>query len=273
MSRIDKIIFDALAKRQSVVLPGVGSLVVMRRAAKKMPGDRIIPPQNVVTFTQEEIGEGQSVVALLVSIEGASEVDAVALYDSWLEGARSERGVTIEDVGEIHEDKFVITQALHTALNPVVKESVELKKSKKCACPWLCWAASGVVIVGIVLVLCSYFGNGFLGIQKKPKAVAETVVPVADTLEVATVEEVVVPTVVEHAFHVIAGSFTVESNADNYVAKLQNTYPTLSVQKIKSRLNGNWLVSIFNAPTEREAYNKMNRSWEIDSDLWVYEQK
>jgi hypothetical protein len=54
---------------------------------------------------------------------------------------------------------------------------------------------------------------------------------------------------------------------------LQKEHPELAVQKIKSRLNGNWLVSIFNAPTERQAYNKMYRFWPLDIDLWVYEQK
>lgn len=35
MSTVDKVIFDALAKRQNIVLPGIGSLEVKRRKAKK----------------------------------------------------------------------------------------------------------------------------------------------------------------------------------------------------------------------------------------------
>jgi hypothetical protein len=276
MSTVDKVIYDALTKRQSVVLPEVGSLVVKRRGAKKMPGDRIIPPQNVVSFIEEEIAEGDSVIYLLASTGGVSEADAESLYESWFDSARSERGVAIKDVGEVRDGRFVIAQPLHKALNPSGdKETILLKKEKKPCLLWL-WILLGLVLAAVILLLLSYFGNGFLGIQKKPKAVVEEVVVEPVVVPVVTepvVEEVVVEPVIEPAFHVIAGSFAQESNADNYVKQIQKGYPELTVQKIKSRFNGNWLVSIFNAPTERQAYNKMNKYWDIDLDLWVYEQK
>jgi hypothetical protein len=274
MSTVDKVIYDALAGRQSVVLPGVGSLVVKRRGAKKMPGDRIIPPQNVVSFTEDEIAEGESVVYLLASTRGVNEVDARALYDSWLESAGSDKGMAIKDVGEVRDGKFVIAQPLHTALNPIDgQEAIVLGKDKKCGLMWL-WILLGLVLAAVVLVLLSYFGNGFLGIQKKPEVVVEVVEPViAPVVAEPVVEEVVAEPAPEPAFHVIAGSFGQESNADSYVKKLQKAYPELTVQKVKSRFNGNWLVSIFNAPTERQAYNAMNKYWDVDLDLWVYEQK
>jgi hypothetical protein len=272
MSTVDKVIYDALAKRHSVILPGVGSLVVKRRSAKKMPGDRIIPPQNVVSFTEEEIAEGDSVVLLLTAEGELGDADAAAQYASWLEGARSERGLAIEDAGEVRDGKFVIAPSLHTVLNPVVEESVMLEKEEKRGAIWP-WVVLGIVLAGVALVLMSYFGNGFLGIQKKPKEVEVVTPVVAPVVAEPAAEDIVIAPPVEPAFHVIAGSFAEESNADNYVKKLQKAYPELSVQKIKNRLNGNWLVSIFSDPTERRAYNAMNKYWDIDIDLWVYEQK
>jgi flagellar basal body-associated protein FliL len=273
MSTVDKVIYDALVGRQSVVLPGVGSLVVKRRGAKKMPGDRIIPPQNVVSFTEEEIGEGESVVYLLSSAGEIGEADAAAAYAEWLEGARSDKGVAIVDAGEIRDGKFVVAQPLHTALNPATDaEGVVLKKDKKGGMLWL-WIVLGLVLAAIALVLLSYFGNGFLGIQKKPEVVEVAAPVIAPVAVEPVVEDIVIAPAPEPAFHVIAGSFAIESNADDYVKKLQKAYPELAVQKIQSSRNGNWLVSIFNAPTERQAYNKMNKYWDIDLDLWVYEQK
>lgn len=285
MSTVDKVIYDALAKRQNVVLPGVGSLVVKRRGAKKMPGDRIIPPQNVVTFTLDEIAEGESVIYLLTSTGGVDETEAETLYGSWLDSARSDRGIAIKDVGEVRDGKFVIAQPLHTSLNPTEDEKpVIMKKENKGGPMWL-WVVIGLVLAAIALILLSYFGNGFLGIQKKPKPV-EVVAPVIapepepDPAAVEpTAEDIIIESLKqsvpagEHAFHVVAGSFIEEKNADNYVAKLQKSYPELPVQKVKNSRNGRWLVSIYNAPTERQAYNKMNMYWDIDLDLWVYEQK
>lgn len=281
MSTVDKIIYDALAGRQNVVLPGEGSLMVKRRGAKKMPGDRIIPPQNVVSFTREEVAEGESVVYLIASAGNAGEDEAKTLYESWLESARSDKGLNIKDVGEVRDGKFVIAQPLHIAINPTEdEEPVVMKKENKGGPLWL-WILIGLVLAAVALILLSYFGNGFLGIQKKPKPV-EVVAPVVAPEPIPavepTAEEVILETLkqsaaAEPAFHVIAGSFIEEKNADNYVVKLQKAYPELPVQKIKNSRNGRWLVSIYNAPTERQAYNKMNMYWDIDLELWVYEQK
>lgn len=281
MSTVDKVIFDALAKRQNVVLPGVGSLEVKRRKAKKVSETRIIPPQNVVVFTTEEIAEGESAVYLLSSAGDSGEEEAKSQYEAWLESARSDKGVNIKEVGEIKDGKFVIAQPLHTALNPTEDEEIVMEKENKGGPLWL-WILGGIILAAVALILLSYFGNGFLGIQKKPKAPETEIVapiPVAEpepVVEEPTAEEVIIETLKatgENRFHVVAGSFSVEKNADNYVKKLQREFPDLTIEKLVNRRNGYWLVSIFSAPTERQAYNKLNMYWDIDLDIWVYEEK
>ncbi len=277
MSTVDKVIFDALAKRQNVVLPGVGSLEVKRRKAKKVSETRIIPPQNVVVFTPEEIAEGESVVYLLAATGGANEEEANTLYQSWLENARSGKGVNIKDAGEIADGKFVIAQPLHIALNPAKEEEIIVMEKERNGGPIWLWVLGGILLAAVALILCSYFGNGFLGIQKKPKAV-EVVAPVVEPVVEETVAEDVIienlkQSAPQHRFHVIAGSFSIEKNADNYVKKIQREHPELTVEKIVNPRNGYWMVSIFSAPTERQAYNKLNMYWDIDLDIWVYEEK
>lgn len=280
MSTVDKVIYDALARRRSVVLPGEGSLEVKRRKAKKVAEDRIIPPQNVVSFTKDEIAEGESVTDLLVSANDIGEKEAKETYKAWLKKARTEKGIDIEGVGEVRDGKFVIARGLHTVLNPAEEEAVVLKKDEDRGGPLWIWIVLGLVLAAIALLLFSYFGNGFLGIHKKPKKI-EIVTPAVPEPVVAdntkTAEDHIIETLKQSAtvpaFHIIAGSFAVESNADDYAKQLQRQFPELSVQKIRSSRNDNWLVSIFNAPTERQAYNKMNMYWDISLDLWVYEQK
>ncbi len=279
MSTVDKVIFDALVKRQSVVLPGVGSLEVKRRKAKKVSDTRIIPPQNVVVFNPAEIAEGESVVFLLAAAEDIDDREARTKYKSWLESAGSDNGLDIDEVGGIKDEKFVIAPPLHAALNPTNEEElIVMEKGKRGGSIWA-WIFGGLLLALVALILLSYFGNGFFcGIQKKPKTevVAPVVEPVIEEVEV-TSEEVIIENLQQsaprHRFHVIAGSFSIEKNADNYMKKIQREFPELKVEKIVNPRNGYWMVSIFSAPTERQAYNKINMYWDIDLNIWVYEEK
>lgn len=280
MSTVDKVIYDALVKRQNVVLPGVGSLEVKRRKAKKVAENRIIPPQNVVVYTADELAEAESAVYLLAA-GGATEDEAQALYNSWLEGAKSDEGWVIENAGEIKNGKFTAFEPLHAALNPEREDVVMMEKEDDGrGGPIWPWILAGLLLALIALFLFSYYGNGFLGIKKQPKAVVENVVPLTEleqpAEEAPTSEEIIVETLqksVEPRFHLIAGSFGVESNADSYIKQLKGDFPELKFEKIKSSKTGNWLVSIFSAPTERQAYNKMSMYWDVNVDLWVYEEK
>jgi cell division septation protein DedD len=74
-------------------------------------------------------------------------------------------------------------------------------------------------------------------------------------------------------FHVIAGAFAIESNADNFVARLRRDHPELTTEKMINPSNGFHMVSIFQSPSLREANEKMNLYWDIDLFLWVYEQR
>jgi hypothetical protein len=71
-------------------------------------------------------------------------------------------------------------------------------------------------------------------------------------------------------FHVIAGAFSIESNADNFIARLKREYPELTPRKIADASKGLYLVSIIQTATRREASGKMNLY--RDLDLWIYEQ-
>lgn len=280
MSTVDKVIYDALVKRRNVVLPGIGSLEVKRRKAKKVSDTRIIPPQNVVVFTTDELAEAETAVYLLTA-EGISEDEARTLYESWLEGARSEDGVDIENVGEIRDGKFVAAQSLHIALNPDREEVVYMEKENRGGGgPIWPWILAGLLLALIIFFLFKYCGDGFPCIKKKPKAVVETVATVPPSEPVVekapTSEEIIAETLkkqVEPRFHIIAGSFSVEANADNYIKRLKAEFPDLKPEKIKSSKSGNWLVSIFKAPTERQAYNRMSMYWDVNLNIWVYEEK
>ena len=282
MKRVSKIIFDALAARRSIHLPEVGYLEVRRRRAKKISDTRIIPPQNVVTFTTDDIAESDSVVSLLTS-EGMPREEAHAIYNEWLAAARKEDGsITIERVGEIKDGKIVVAAPLHNAINPDNEEIITMEKQTKCVNCGSLWAwilvgiLSAVLIAGVIW--CCKKGL-FTDCGKDERIeVVEVIVPeepvatAPATSEPAPVEE---PAAVEPApaFHVIAGSFAIESNADKLIKKVKRTHPELNPEKIVQPSTGYWMVSIFSSPNQRTAYNTMHKYWDIDLYLWIYEQE
>ncbi len=339
MATIDRLIFNALAQHRDVVLWGVGVLEVRRRKAKRISESRIIPPQNVVKFSPDEPSGVPSVVDMLVATGGADINEARALYETWLEGARTGRGVEqvvkIDGVGEIKDEKFIASPSLHSALNPEKEEVVSMGAPRKSennyrpspsslpstsssssyydtpsrgggsrsAATWMAWVLVGLLAVALGVMVCMNFGGGFSGLFGEKDApvqpvviVEETIInelpavepsPVDDTLVVDIVEPVepepepVKPVVAPKpkpkpappraaVYHIIAGSFAVESNADNLIAKIRREYPDLKVQKIRNSRNGLNMVSIYSSSSEHQAAGMMDNYWDIDLYLWVY---
>ncbi len=253
MRVVDKVIFDTLASRRGVNFPGVGSLEVKRRKAKQIAEDRIIPPQNVVVFSEKEFEEGRSVANLLVEAgESPGKKEAKALYEEWLAQARTEGGaIVIENAGEIKDGKFVIAGQLHTSLNPTKEEEIvtmEKEKNNKLLWPWLLvgFLAAALIVTGI---FC--WKKGLFECEKKGHTEV-IAVPIPEPVDEPVIEPV--PAVPQGPrFHVIAGSFSVESNADAFMATVKRTHPELTLEKVVNPRNGFNMVSIYSAPTERAA--------------------
>lgn len=273
MATIDKLIFDALAGRRSVALPGAGTLSVKRQGAKKISDTRLIPPHNVVVFAPGEVGEGPgSVVSLVSAAEGVGAEEAVAIYGSWLEGAKREDGsIAIEGVGEMAAGgAFVANEQLDNALNPNKEDIVTMETEKKSTRPWV-WIILAIAAAALLLL-----GGVWCWKDCSKKTAVETVVPApapaADSLsDAAPASSEVVPA--GPRWHVVAGAFAIESNADKYMERLKREHPELNPEKIIHPGNGYNMVSLIQMPTEREARRKMNLYWDIDLYLWIYEQK
>lgn len=324
MNRVDRAIFDALARRQSVYLPEVGYLEVRRRKAKRISETQMIPPQNVVVFTLEQIAGAVSIVDLIdgEKTEGTEKGrhNAQELYKEWLSAASAEGGgaVKIADVGEIRDGRMVETAgSLHDVLNPGNGSVITMKKVKYGrnygVSALVAWILVGVLsLVIIVCCVCWWmhgegnslpFGLGNLTETTARVADAETEQLAEETADVAaTGEPAADGTAAEtttagtsgassaaapgsassastsgtavaapaSGYHVIGGTFSIEKNADNFLARVARNYPELRPAKLVQPSTGYWMVSIYSAPTAREAYNAMNKYWDIDLYLWVY---
>lgn len=272
---IDRLIYDVLAGRRSVYLPGIGTLEVQRQGAKRISDTQLTPPQNVVALTSGEIEGAAGVIPLVAADRGVNDEEAGAIYGSWIEGARREGGtIAIDGVGELGGQGFVMDERLNAALNPEGEKPVTIEAEKKPNRLWI-WILAGVLVLLLGGLWCWKKGV-FCGSSKVP--VVETVAtpapqPAAEPASTAAATTAIAPKSSGPRFHVIAGAFEIESNADNYMARLKREHPELTVEKIVHPSSGYNMVSIIQAPTRREASNKMNLYWDIDLYLWIYEQK
>jgi hypothetical protein len=277
MKTIDRLIFDALAEHRSVSLPGEGTLEVRRRSAKMISDTRIIPPSNRVVFTPGTGEDSGSVISLIMSEMGVGENEAGELYSSWLAGARRPDGsIAIEGVCERLGDDFTASEELNSALNPEGEEPLDLEPEKKRG-RGLMWVLIAILALLAILVVVLLYQKGCIRFPvKSPEVETVVVAPVAPapvpTDSLATPETPVVAPAGPR-FHVIAGAFAIESNADNYIKQLKREHPELTLEKVVYPPNGYNMVSILQTPTLREARRMVNNQWDLGIyDLWIYEQ-
>lgn len=289
---VDRLIYDALVSHRSVSMPQTGgTLEVKRRGAKRISDTQLVPPRNVVTFTRDEPEGAVSAISLIATDGGTGEEEAAARYASWLAEARREDGtIVIDGVGRLNGNGFATADRLGAALNPEGEEPVYIENESRSGGLW------GWLLTGILLALLLGGGiwawkQGYFGPDRSKDHVVETVVTdrpagsdpavghgsdtTAGNTSTSTADAEKTPTTSGSGqrFHVIAGAFAIESNADNFIARLKREHPELTPEKITDPANGYNMVSILQAPTRREANQKMNLWWDIDFDLWIFEQK
>jgi hypothetical protein len=301
MKTIDQLIFDALAARQSVTLPGIGSLEVKRKGARKISDTELEPPYNDVVLTPAETDDTFSVVSLVMNGANMDEKAAVALYGAWLEDAlRPDGNVIINGVGETKEGKFLTAVPMYKQLNPD-NEKIVTMETKKGSTPTWVWIIVALLAALLVAGAIYCWKTGVFNGGKSRKAVVETIITgtAADSLALAEEEGASgaegaaasgaagaaratgapktpaprTPAGAGGRFHIIAGAFSIESNADKFVSDIKRQYPELTPQKIVNPASGYFMVSILSESTQRAAANKMNLYWDINLNLWVYEQR
>jgi hypothetical protein len=293
MTTIDKLIHDSLAARRGVVLPGEGTLEVRRRGAKKISDTRLAPPRNVVVLIPDEKENVRSVVALMVAEGGVTDVEeAVAAYGSWLEGAfRADGSFVIEGVGELQDGVFVTDPGLDAILNPASEEIVTMEREKRAVPVWV-WIAGGIVALLALVALAAailFCWGGVSHVETVETIETVETAPIGDDAsqgdasgalsaealaeaEAARAAAAEAEAAAAARFHVIAGAFRVESNADNFVVRIKREHPELTPIKILHPRTGYHMVSIVQTPTRSAASSRMNMWWDIDLNLWIWEQ-
>lgn len=298
MKAIDKIIFNELASRKAVTLPGLGTLGVTRRTAQ-VDGDQVKAPVNEVVFSTKEATDAPTVTALMESM-GLDGDAARTAYGEWLDGVRTDNGFSIDGVGTMKEGRFTPSTELGQMLNPsrthkTAKPAPVVSAASAAATPATAHRQTPppadksrrgnqitniLLAIAIALILalacfcvmcksCTFCKDD--GAARDADAVYNEA---RGGEELTPAEPEPAPEYVPSGdYHVIAGSFIYESNADELIARYRREFPDLRVEKLKTAA---WvMVSVWQGATAEEgaAANRELRKKLDNPGVWVYRKR
>ena len=150
VNEFNKLVADTLATEGAVYLPGVGSLVVVRRAAERISSQRLHRAYNTVVITGQACGRPVTDVAAEAC--GTDAAGGAEIYERWKSKVTADGVMTIEGVGRIGRERFVVDESFYRLLNPNGDRTVELVRHRK-SDAWIWWLTAVAVIVAAVCAL------------------------------------------------------------------------------------------------------------------------
>jgi outer membrane biosynthesis protein TonB len=132
MQAIPQLIFNLLAQRQRVILPGLGTLSTEQSAAE-LDANRLTEPRTEVLFTPVE-EEGETLPEVIARQSGLALKEIRPQYNRWLATIRKKEEadeITIEEVGVLIRQRdgsyrTVVSAALNRRLNPLGINTIRL---------------------------------------------------------------------------------------------------------------------------------------------------
>ncbi len=292
MDAINQLIFNELAQRRRVILPGLGTLSPEHRSAAWQEwSESYSPPRTRISFTPLE-AEGPTLPELIARQSDLPLREVRPQYHAWLSEVKKgdgEGNLSIDGIGLLYRRpdgtyRVEPTVALERLLNPVGNDFArpsatsfptewpayrrQRRDRRPIAPGW--WIALGALVLVAALVwiacACGWFESLRERMSRKEKEEVILVVPapvVSEPLPEPVEEPVVEPA--PEPYQLIVGTFTRIQNAEQLVAEEGGR------AEIFTRADGRFMVSIGGYATLAEAEAAKNRVWFQYPDAWVYE--
>ena len=116
VDEVNRLVGNLLAAGSGVFLPGVGSLFVERRGARRLSKRTVLPPCRVVSFSSQQ--QGVSLADELARTLHCDAAGAQDVYDRWLSRTREGDVLTIEGVGVLKFKTFYARTRVRQAAEP-----------------------------------------------------------------------------------------------------------------------------------------------------------
>ena len=266
MSNVDKAIIETLVRQHGINLPGIGSLSVRFVPAEFIDSATIRPPHREVEFSEH-------------SGAGYPSAGSVAGYAEWAEHIEcDDELLTLNGLGVVRGAVFYPSEVLYDSLNPQGSEPVAIRKHRNNK---LLWGILSILLIaaGVIIWLS--------GRNVSPDEVPQSLATATTTTEVK-VESVAVPqtdTSTELSsvrtdtsaephiiYHVVAGVFSSEENADKMITGDPLQIGSTSYQKVPFS-GGKTLVSAYASEDQQAAKHRMRELMRVNEELWLYAQK
>lgn len=308
MDPISTLIFNALVRRQSINLPGIGSLKVITRPPMMEKKGMITPPLNLVIYAETESPEFLNIVTLIAQNTNQDETQAQAIYNDWLTTVRYEEVIRIESVGEIREKRFYPAQGLNEIMNPIRPEPVKMPHQMGVR-QIVLWVIGAVIIGGAIsygaitlLNRSTYTYEEDLTEWDEP-APATSAAPsseLATDQPAATTDEATngpattatptpaptapskpaisapsAPSTVaagQMGYYVVVGTYSSDANANKFIAQAKRIDNTLSYYKLPLG-NGKIMIYTSVSATEQQAKRLKQQCAGSFPDAWVFKRK
>lgn len=153
---MERLILNALLRREDVVMPGIGTLHPVRVSAR-CDKRGVVPPRNTVRYSRRV--EGRTLVDMVAEAAGCDRQAAEEAYDRWLKRVKEGNTVNIDGVGRIANDFFTPSAEFDRRLNRAPATEIKLPVRHHAA-RWLVPVAVVVVIGGAAALWFGYYGQG-----------------------------------------------------------------------------------------------------------------
>lgn len=154
---MERLILNALLRREDVVMPGIGTLHPARVSAR-CDKRGVVPPRNTVRYSRRV--EGRTLVDMVAEAAGCDRQAAGEAYDRWLKRVKEGNTVNIDidGVGRIANDFFTPSAEFDRRLNRAPATEIKLPVRHHAA-RWLVPVAVVVVIGGAAALWFGYYGR------------------------------------------------------------------------------------------------------------------
>ena len=287
---VDKLVANVLLTDGEIYLPQVGTLILVRRAARRLSSKALQRPYRELCLTTEQRGE--SLVAHIARIAGVGEERAMDIYNEYVAQSLREGVFTIENLCAIKGATLQTFQQFEDMANPKGRGAVKVNPHTN-------------YFIYVVAGLCAGFALGVAGYVLHSNGVFDfgtKVVSKAEVVEVVTpvVEEVVAPTeqvaeqsaeqvktvaepVAEEPIvattqplqrgksYAVWGVYNELANGEAAVAWLGEKFPDVEVHLYE--YDGRYMVALCELPS-RSACGRQVSAWKAEraafKNVWVY---
>ena len=267
MNNVDKAIIETLVRQQGINLPGIGSLSVRFIPAAFIDSTTIRPPHREVEFSERTN-------KIYPSAEG------IAGYREWTTTVkRDDELLTLNGLGVVRDATFYPSVELYDSLNPQGVAPVAIRKHRNNK---LLWAVLGILVIAVGAYII-WRANRIVTPNDIPQILATGTTTTEVKVESVAVPQTDTPTELSSVrtdtsaepriiYHVVAGVFSSEENADKMIKGDPLQIGSTSYQKVPFS-GGKTLVSAYASEDQQAAKHRMRELMSVNGELWMYAQK